>query len=141
MNSIIECYTGFYLEKGTAAVCGVVLTDGPNKWPALVTRPEGDYLNGLLDLLIERVEFWKGKLDDRRIHLRVHVHHRNENFKKVLDKAIKAAKTAAGYKGDPRQHIIKHTLTRKDYHKPACYDRMERLAKVLIEINDPAECV
>jgi hypothetical protein len=31
-------------------------------------------------------------------------------------------------------------MTRRDYHEPACYDRMNRLASVLIDINDPDEC-
>jgi hypothetical protein len=141
MTDTIECFARYYIETGAAAVCGIVLSDGYTKTPALEVRPTGDYLNGLLELIIQRVEFWNGKLDDHPIHLRDHVHHKNANFKKVLDKSIKAAKTARGYQGTARDHIIKHTLTRKDYHKPACYDRMARLARVLIDINDPDECL
>lgn len=137
MTHIIDCYTGYYIETGAAAVCGIVLSDAHTKTPALEVRAEGDYLNGLLELLIERVTFWKGKLDEHPLHLRVHVHHKNANFKKVLDKVIKAATTARGYQQTARDHIIKHTLTRKDYHKPACYERMARLARVLLEVNEP----
>ena len=137
MTNVIDCYTGYYIETGAAAVCGIVLSDAYTKTPALEVRTEGDYLNGLLELLIERVTYWKGKLGERPLHLRVHVHHKNANFKKVLDKAIKAATTARGYQQPARDHITKHTLTRKDYHKPACYERMERLAQVLLEVNEP----
>lgn len=135
MTDIIECFTGYYIETGAAAVCGIVLSDGETKRPQLEVRPEGDYLNGLLDALIERILSWEGKLDDNTFHLNVHVHHKNANFKKVLDKSIKAASVARGYEGTAREHIIKHTMTRKDYHKPACYDRMVALARVLIDIN------
>ena len=141
MSAVIDCYTGYYIETGTGAVCGIVLCDGGSKRPELVLCPQGDYLNGLLELLIRRVTFWKGKLDDYPLQLRVHVHHKNANFKKVLDKSIKAAATARGYKGTARDHIVKHTLIRKDYHKPACYEQMERLAGALIDINEPHPCL
>lgn len=141
MSDTIECFTGFYVETGAAAVCGIVLTDGIRKWPGFAVRAEGDYLNGLLELLIERIEFWKGKLQDRHIHLQIHVHHKNKNFSDVLAKIIKAADTARGYEARVRDNIIKHTLTRKDYHRPACYQRMAELAKLLVEINDPTYCV
>jgi len=137
MISTIECYTGYYIETGASAVCGIVLSDGVTKTPALENRPKGDYLNGLFVLLIERIEFWKGKLAGGPLHLRVHVHHKNANFKKVLDKSVKAAKTARGYLGSARDHIIRHALTRKDYHKPACYEQMKRLSEILLAINDP----
>jgi hypothetical protein len=141
MNAAIDCFTSYYIETGAAAVCGVVLSDGAKKTPALEVRPAGDYLNGLLELLIERIECWQGKLGSRQVHLRIHIHHKNTNFKAVLDKSIKAAKTGSGYQGSARDHIIKHTLTRKDYKAPACYERMDRLARALIEINDPDPCL
>ena len=133
----LECFTSFYLEKDQAAVCGIVLSDGEKKRPFFKLKPEGDYLNGLLELIIERIQYLKGKLADEAIHFDVHVHHKNKNFKTALDKVIKAANTARGYKGDVRDNIIKHTLIRKDYHKPACYEKMTELAKLLIETNDP----
>jgi hypothetical protein len=49
--------------------------------------------------------------------------------------------TARGYNGQVREHVIKHTLTRKDHHKPACYEKMAALATLLAELNDPTHCV
>jgi len=56
MSNTIECYTGFYQEKGEPAVCGIVLSRGGVKKPYFKHRPNGDYLNGLLELLIECIE-------------------------------------------------------------------------------------
>ena len=35
MTSVIDCYTGYYIETGAAAVCGIVLSDAYTKTPAL----------------------------------------------------------------------------------------------------------
>jgi len=137
MSNTIECYTGFYQEKGEPAVCGIVLSRGGVKKPYFKHRPSGDYLNGLLELLIECIEQLVPLLDDGVLHLDVHVHHKNTNFKKALDKVRTAADTARGYEGSVRGNIIKHTLTRKDYHKAASYEKMSQLALLLAETNAP----
>lgn len=56
MSNTIECYTGFYQEKGEPAVCGIVLSRGGVKKAYFKHRPNGDYLNGLLELLMECIE-------------------------------------------------------------------------------------
>ena len=137
MSNTIECYTGFYQEKGEPAVCGVVLSDGGVKKPYFNHRPNGDYLNGLLELLIERLKQIVPLLDDSVLHLDVHIHHKNTNFKKALDKVRAAAETGRGYEGAVRGNIIKHTLTYKDHNKPKSYDKMAELTFLLAEINSP----
>ena len=141
VTSAIECFTGFYQEKGTGAVCGVVLSRGQVKRPFFNHKPNGDYLNGLFELLIERIEWFVPKLNGDVLHVDVHIHHKNTNFKKALEKVIKAADTARGYTGEVRDNVLKHTLTRKDYKRPASYDAMMRLAKLLAETNDPVHRV
>ena len=137
MSNAIECYTGFYQEKGEPALCGIVLSRGGVKKTYFKHRPNGDYLNGLLELLIECIEQLVPLVNDSVLHLDVHVHHKNTNFKKALDKVRTAAATARGYEGAVRGNIIKHTLTRKDHHKPASYEKMTQLALLLAETNDP----
>lgn len=141
MSNAIECFTSFYQEKGEPAVCGIVLSRGGVKRPYFKHRPNGDYLNGLLELLIESVQQLVPLLEDRLFHLDVHIHHKNTNFRKALDKVRTAAETARGYEGTVRENIIKHTLTRKDHHKPASYDKMAELVGLLAEINSPVHRV
>ena len=137
MSNTIECYTGFYQEKDQPAVCGIVLVHAGIKNPYFKHMPKGDYLNGLLQLLIERIEQFVPRLNGRVLHLDIHVHHKNSNFKKALEKTITAADTGCGYSGVERGNIIKHTLVRKDYKKPASYERMTQLALLLAETNSP----
>jgi hypothetical protein len=56
MSDVIACYTSFYQEKGEPALCGIVLSQGSVKRTRFKERPKGDYLNGLLELLIECIE-------------------------------------------------------------------------------------
>lgn len=137
MSNTIEVYTGFYQEKGEPAVCGIVLVHGGLKNPYFKEMRNGDYLNGLLELLIERIEQFVPLLNGRVMHLDIHIHHKNSNFKKALGKTLTAADTACGYSGVERRNIIKHTLVRKDYKKPASYERMTQLALLLAETNSP----
>ncbi|MGE0190279.1 MAG: hypothetical protein AB7Q04_13465 [Steroidobacteraceae bacterium] len=137
----IQCFTSFYLEKDQPAVCGIVLTDGDVKRPYFTHKPAGDYLNGLLELLIERIQYIHPKLEGRTLHLYIHIHHKNKNFKSAVDKVIKSADTARGYENAVRDNVIKHTLTRRNYHKPACYEKMAELVRLLLEVNDPTYCV
>lgn len=137
MSNTIECYTGFYQEKGEPAVCGIVLSRGGAKQPYFKHRPNGDYLNGLLELLIECIRQMVPLLGDSVLHLDVHVHHKNTNFKKALDKVRTAAETARGYEGAVRGNIIKHTLTYIDHNKPKSYDKMAELVLLLAETNTP----
>lgn len=136
-----ECFSGFYQEKDQFALCGLVLVLDGEKRTHFKLKPDGDYLNGLLELVVERIEAIVPKLNGNYLHLDVHVHHKNTNFKKALEKVTKTANTARGYDGDIRDNIIKHTLTRKDYHKPASYDRMRQLAILLVETNHPVHRV
>jgi hypothetical protein len=137
-NDALKMFTSFYLEKDQAAMCGAVFSNGLKKNIVFKHKPTGDYLNGLLEILIEQLQRVKETDGDWRLLLDVHIHHKNKNFKTALDKVIKAANTARCYETAVRDNIIKHTLTRRDYHKPNCYEKMAELAKLLIEINDPA---
>ena len=137
MNNVIVCYTGFYQEKEEPALCGIVLSQGSVKRTYFLHKPEGDYLNGLLELLIDCIEQLLPIFIDRVLHLDVHVHHKNTNFKRALDKIRTAAETARGFEGSVRGNIIKHTLTRKSYHKPASYEKMAALALLLADTNTP----
>jgi hypothetical protein len=94
-------------------VCGIVLSRGQVKRPFFNHKPNGDYLNGLLELLIERIEWFVPRLNGDGLHLDVHIHHQNSNFRKALEKVIKAVDTARGYTGEVRENVLKHTLTRK----------------------------
>jgi len=136
-TSSINMYTSFYLERNQSAVCGAAYVNGMQKSIQFVHKPGGDYLNGLLEILIADLRKLNSRSGDWRLHLEVHVHHKNKNFKTALDKVIKAADTARCYETSVRDNIIKHTLTRKDYHKPNCYERMADLARALIDVNDP----
>ncbi len=138
MTDTIDCFTAFYQEKGEPAVCGIVLCRAEIKRPYFKHRPKGDYLNGLFDLLIGSIRQLVPLIHADVLHLDVHVHHKNANFKKALDKVRAAAEAARGFEGAVRRNIIKHTLTRKDHHKPACYDKMEELTVLLAESNSPA---
>jgi len=129
------------MEKGKPAVCGMVFVVDADKKPFFKLRREGDYLNGLFELLIERIRQIHTRLDDRTCHLDIHIHHSNKNFRSAVEKVIKSASAARGYKGVVRDNIIKHTLTRKDYHKPVSYEKMTELAKLLVEINEPSYCL
>ena len=140
-ETVVDCFTSFYMEKDQSAVCGIVLVAGDEKKIHFNHKPGGDYLNGLLELVYGTIRFLHQNLKGQTLLLDVHVHHKNNNLKIALNKAIKAADTARGYKGVARDNIIKHTLIRRDYHKPACYERMVAVAKILIEFNDPAYCV
>ena len=133
----IDCFTSFYMEKDRHAVCGMVFVVDGDKKPFFKLKPEGDYLNGLLEMLIERIISIHNRRGERICHLGVHVHHSNNNLRVVLDKVRKSAEAARGYTGVVRDNIIKHTLIRKDYHKPASYEKMSELAKLLVEINEP----
>jgi hypothetical protein len=137
MSEAIEVYTSFYQEKGQPAVCGIVLSRGGIKRPFFKHRPSGDYLNGLFELLTDCIKQMVPRLNDSVLHLDIHIHHKNSNFKKALDKVRTAAETARGYEGLVRGNVIKHTLTRKDHHKPASYDKMSELAFLLAETNSP----
>jgi hypothetical protein len=137
----IDCYTSFYMERDQLAICGVVFVVDDDKKPFFKLKREGDYLNGLFELLIERIRGIHARLVERTCHLNVHIHHSNRNFRMALDKSIKSANAARGYKGDVLDNIIKHTLTRKDYHKPVSYKKMTELAKLLVEINEPTYCL
>lgn len=133
----IDCFSSFYMEKGKPAVCGMVFVVDGDKKPFFKLRREGDYLNGLFELLIERIRQIHTRLDDRTCHLDVHIHHSNKNFRSAVEKVIKSASAARGYQGAVRDNIIKHTLTRKDYHKPVSYAKMTELANLLLDINEP----
>jgi len=141
MTDVIKCYTSFYIETGKPAMCGIVFSSATAKLPCFRYEPQGEYLNGLLELLIEKLAPLRGHMEGSYLHLEIHIHHKNTNFNVVLNKAIKAADTARGYNGQVQDNVIKHTLTRKDHHKPACYEKMAALAKLLAEINEPAYCV
>lgn len=141
MSNAIECYIGFYQEKGEPAVCGIVLSRGCTKQPYFKHKPKGDYLNGLLELLIECIEQLVPLVDDDVLHLDVHIHHKNTNFKKALDKIRTAAETARGFEGSVRENIIKHTLTYKDHHKAKSYDKMYELVSLLADTNSPVHRV
>ena len=141
MTDVIKCYTSFYIETGKPAMCGIVFSSDTAKLPCFRYEPQGKYLNGLLELLIDKLAPLRGKMDGRSLRLEIHIHHKNTNFSVTLNKAVKAADTARGYNGQVRANVIKHTLTRKDHHKPACYEKMAALANVLAETNDPTYCV
>jgi hypothetical protein len=136
-NYAVKIFTSFYIERNQPAVCGAAFCNGAKKNMLFKYKPDGDYLNGLFELLSDQIRPLKGTMNECRIHLEVHIHHKNKNFKAALDKVIKAADTARCYETSVRDNIIKHTLTRKDYHKPNCYEKMAELVRVLIEVNDP----
>jgi len=133
----IEMYTAFYLEKDQAAICGVAFKHGAKMKLQLMPCPNGDYLNGLLALLTNALQPLKSREDDWRLHLNVHVHHKNTNFLKVLTKVNRAADTARNYEPAFRENIIKGVLTRKDYKRPNCYEKMAELARLMVDLNEP----